>query len=76
MSKSRGAVPAYWYGDAAVPLGARLLSTVYAAISGLRRGLYARGYIADPAARGTGFLTGFAATVVLLLGGLLGALFA
>ncbi|HEY5782142.1 MAG TPA: tetraacyldisaccharide 4'-kinase [Lysobacter sp.] len=45
MSKSRGAVPAYWYGDAAVPLGARLLSTIYATLSGLRRGLYARGWL-------------------------------
>lgn len=45
MSKSRGAVPAYWYGDAAVPLGAKLLSTLYAAITGLRRGLYARGWL-------------------------------
>ena len=40
------------------------------------RFLYARGYIADPEKRGTGFITGFVATLILLLGGLLGALLA
>jgi glutathione S-transferase len=40
------------------------------------RALYARGYVADPEKRGVGFLTGLAASNVLLLGGLLGALFA
>ena len=40
------------------------------------RFLYARGYIADPEKRGTGFITGFIATIILLVGGLLGALFA
>jgi glutathione S-transferase len=37
------------------------------------RALYARGYVADPEKRGTGFLIGFAATLALLLGGLVGA---
>jgi tetraacyldisaccharide 4'-kinase len=37
--------PAYWYGDARVPLAARLLAGVYAGVSGLRRRLYARGLL-------------------------------
>jgi uncharacterized MAPEG superfamily protein len=40
------------------------------------RVLYARGYVADPEKRGPGFLIGFVATLVLLLGGLGGALLA
>lgn len=35
----------YWYGDARVPLGARLLSGAYAAITGLRRSLYSRAWL-------------------------------
>jgi len=38
------------------------------------RYLYARGYIEDPAKRGRGFMIGFGATAVLLVGGLIGAL--
>jgi uncharacterized membrane protein YecN with MAPEG domain len=37
--------------------------------------IYARGYLADPAGRGPGFAIGFAANVILVLGGLLGAMF-
>ena len=37
--------------------------------------MYASSYVADPEKRGPGFVTGFAATAILLLGGLLGALF-
>jgi uncharacterized membrane protein YecN with MAPEG domain len=37
------------------------------------RFLYAQGYVADPAKRSQGFITGFVATALLLLGGLLGA---
>jgi glutathione S-transferase len=40
------------------------------------RALYARGYVAEPGRRSLGFGIGFAASNVLLLGGLLGALFA
>lgn len=40
------------------------------------RGLYLRGYVADPERRGLGFLLGFLANVVLLLGGLGGAIYA
>lgn len=61
-------------------LFANYVSPGWAALIGLvfivGRALYASGYIADPASRGTGFLTSFAATVILLIGGLLGALLA
>ena len=40
------------------------------------RVLYVRGYIADPEKRGQGFLIGFVANVLLLLGGLIGAILA
>lgn len=40
------------------------------------RFLYARGYIADPASRGVGFVMGFVATAILVLGSFFGALFA
>lgn len=40
------------------------------------RVLYARGYLADPAQRGTGFAVSFAANVVLALTALLGTLWA
>lgn len=36
----RGQAPRYWYGDAPVPLHARLLSALYAGIISLRRRLY------------------------------------
>lgn len=37
--------PPYWYGGGAVPLASRLLAAVYAAVSGMRRRLYARGWL-------------------------------
>ncbi|HUH89490.1 MAG TPA: tetraacyldisaccharide 4'-kinase [Lysobacter sp.] len=37
--------PPYWYGDAPVPLYARALAGVYAAVSGLRRWLYRVGVL-------------------------------
>lgn len=37
--------PAYWYGETRVPLGARMLSAVYAGVTGLRRGLYDKGIL-------------------------------
>jgi len=40
------------------------------------RGLYARGYVADAEKRGTGFIVGFAANSILVLGALIGAIFA
>lgn len=61
-------------------LFARYVSEPVAALLGLvfiaGRALFAWGYVADPARRGPGFLLTFASNVVLLLGGLLGALFA
>jgi hypothetical protein len=38
------------------------------------RALYARSYVVDPATRGPGFGIGLVASLALLLGGLLGAL--
>jgi uncharacterized membrane protein YecN with MAPEG domain len=38
------------------------------------RALYAQGYLADPEKRGVGFIVGYAASNLLLLGGLVGAL--
>ena len=40
------------------------------------RAVYARGYVADPERRGPGFIIGFSANVILVLGSLIGALFA
>lgn len=40
----------------------------------LGRALFARGYVLDPAKRGPGFLLSYLANVVLLLGGLVGAI--
>jgi len=37
--------------------------------------VYARSYVADPASRGSGFIIGFAANAVLVLGAFLAALF-
>ncbi|MDQ3204992.1 MAG: tetraacyldisaccharide 4'-kinase [Pseudomonadota bacterium] len=42
---TRRQVPVYWYGDAPVPLHARLLSALYAGVTGLRRRLYAMGVL-------------------------------
>jgi len=61
-------------------LFAAFVSGWVAALLGLAfvvgRAIYARGYLADPDKRSAGFLIGFAASNVLLLGGLLGALVA
>jgi tetraacyldisaccharide 4'-kinase len=37
--------PAYWYGDGAIPLYARLVEPVYAGVTALRRALYRRGWL-------------------------------
>ena len=64
----------------ALYLFAAYVSAPVAALLGLvfivGRGLYARGYVADPAQRSTGFTIGFVATAVLLVGGLAGAVWA
>lgn len=61
-------------------LFARFASPRWAALLGgvfiVGRALYARGYVVDPAKRGPGFLLTIFANVVLLLGGLVGALVA
>ena len=58
-------------------LCAATLSPLWAGIVGLvfvaARLLYAVSYARDPASRGPGFTVGFAASVLLLLGGLVGA---
>lgn len=41
----RARLPAYWYGDAPIPIGARLLSALYGSVSGLRRALYLKGWL-------------------------------
>ena len=63
-------VPALW-------LFAYYVSSGFAAVFGLvfivGRALYARGYVADPKQRETGFVLSLVGSAVLLLGGLLGA---
>ena len=44
MSKASIQPPSYWYGDAPVPLGARVLSALYGSLSALRRGAYLKGW--------------------------------
>lgn len=41
----KGQHPAYWYGEARVPLIPRLLSALYAGLTGLRRKLYEKGIL-------------------------------
>ncbi|MFC3551792.1 tetraacyldisaccharide 4'-kinase [Lysobacter cavernae] len=45
MSRRGSHLPEYWYGDAPVPMTARLLSALYGALTGLRRSLYAKGWL-------------------------------
>jgi len=45
MSKQGPQTPAYWYDDAPVPLLARVLAPIYGGVTGLRRGLYRRGWL-------------------------------
>lgn len=45
MSKRGTKTPAYWYGDAPIPLPSRALTPLYAAVTGLRRALYRRGWL-------------------------------
>ena len=61
----------------AIFLFGRYVSAPIAAVLGvvyiLGRILYLVGDVSDPAKRSSGFLTGYLATVVLVLGGLVGA---
>ena len=43
---------------------------------GIGRALFARGYVADPAKRGPGFVTSSLVNAVLVVGGLIGAIIA
>ncbi len=45
MARQGPKTPAHWYDGAAVPLAARLLAPLYGAVTGLRRGLYQRGWL-------------------------------
>ena len=45
MSKSAPKTPAWWFGDAPVPVWARLLAPVYAGVGRLRRSLYWAGWL-------------------------------
>ncbi|MFT4248487.1 MAG: tetraacyldisaccharide 4'-kinase [Pseudomonas sp.] len=45
MSRRGARTPAYWYGEASIPPGARLLELLYASAIALRRGLYRRGWL-------------------------------
>jgi len=40
-----GQRPGYWYGEARVPWGSRMLSAVYAGVTGMRRRLYEKGFL-------------------------------
>lgn len=61
-------------------LSARFANARLAALLGLvfivGRALYARGYVADPSQRGTGFAVSFVANVLLALTALFGSLWA
>ncbi len=63
-------IPGIWlFGLYLSPLWATILGVVFI----LGRAIYAAGYIREPKARGPGFGLTFLPTVVLLLGGLYGA---
>jgi uncharacterized membrane protein YecN with MAPEG domain len=63
-------LPALWlFGTYVSPTWGALLGLFFI----VGRVLYVSGYIADPEKRGVGFLIGFVANVLLLLGGLIGA---
>jgi glutathione S-transferase len=65
-------LPSLWIFALAVsPLWAGIIGFVFV----LGRALYAVTYARDPAARGPGFIIGFVATVLLLLGGFVGLLY-
>ncbi|MFK8015065.1 MAG: MAPEG family protein [Gammaproteobacteria bacterium] len=56
-----------WFVDARI---AALLGVIYV----IGRFMFQRSYVADPATRGAGFLTGMLATLALLIGSLVGPL--
>ena len=58
MSRRPSQPPAHWYGDAPVPLSARVLALLYGALSGLRRWLYRRGVLRTHRGGGAGVVVG------------------
>ncbi len=65
-------LPALWLFSSFIsPMIAAAIGVVFL----IGRYMYFRGYVADPAKRGAGFLVGFLACVALLLGGIGGAVF-
>jgi uncharacterized membrane protein YecN with MAPEG domain len=64
-------IPSLWlFGTYVSPQWGALIGLVFL----VGRFVYFRGYVADPEKRGAGFGLGFIANIVLLLGGLIGAL--
>ncbi len=64
-------IPSLWlFGTYVSPVWGALIGLVFLA----GRFVYFRGYVSDPEKRGAGFGLGFMANIVLLLGGLIGAL--
>lgn len=63
-------LPALWlFGWYVSPLAGALIGIVFVGA----RFIYNKGYTSDPSQRGTGFIVGFLANMVLVLGSLLGA---
>ena len=63
-------LPALWmFGYYVHPLWGAAIGVVFI----IGRFVYRAGYLQDPSQRGKGFMTGMAATAILLLGGLIGA---
>lgn len=66
-------LPALWmFGYLASPLWAGLLGLLFV----VGRGLYMTSYVRDPASRTVGFVLGFAANAVLVIGSLVAAVLA
>ena len=66
-------VPSIWiFATYINPLAAAVIGLVFI----VGRALYSKGYVTDPEKRGTGFLVGFLANVILVLGSLVGVIVA
>jgi uncharacterized MAPEG superfamily protein len=64
-------LPALWMFGTYIGVGA---GAIIGLVFIVGRVIYLRGYVADPAKRGTGFIIGFVANAILVLGGLGGAI--
>ena len=60
------------FGHYVSPNGAAVLGLIFL----VGRGIYGRGYVEDPAKRAPGFMLTFGSNVILLVGGLIGAVVA